>query len=743
MRKTQFNVTGMHCAGCAANIEKALAKTPGVTSAYVNFAASKLAVEYDESQLDDASISAAVQKAGYNASPAKENQPPPEISSGYEGWRLAVALTFSVMLAYVAMHRMLNLPFFDLADHTCGWIQLVLLIPVMAAGIGFFKRGLPALLRGAPDMDSLIALGSGAAAIYSVALFAAGSEHLYFDTAAMIVSLIMLGKYLEARSRRRAGGAIRALLELAPPQAVRVTPQGDEIIPAGEIKPGDRLRIRPGDRIPADGVVFSGVTSIDESMLTGEPLPVEKQAGAKLTGGSLNRNGSIIMTAERTGDDTVLSGIIRMVETAQGSRPPIARLADAVSGWFVWGVIGAALLTFILWMAFSDIGFAAALNFTLSVLVIACPCALGLATPIALIVGIGEGARHGILIRDGAALENACRLGTVVFDKTGTLTCGKPEVTSIRTLPDSGATGDEIAAAAAAAEANSSHPLAEAIVSYAKAKNLKFKEVNDFEYLPGLGLRCRIAGRVWVFGNARMMKNSKVTFPAELSEVNQGLSAVFAAVDGQPAGLIEVGDRVNSDAAPAVAALRRLGLRTVMLTGDNKATAVSLARNLEIDECRAELLPGDKVREIKRLQHESGRRKVAMTGDGINDAPALAAADIGIAVGAGSAAALEAADMVLVGGDLNKVAGAIELSRNTMRIIKENLFWAFFYNALGIPLAAGVFFALFGGPVLNPIFGAAAMAASSVTVVLNALRLRSFKLRSIRTSSVAAADAGK
>lgn len=730
MEKLSFELAGMHCAACAAAIERAVKKLPGASEVYVNFAASRLTLEADRAVLAPEQIVDAVKKAGFEALPSKEAAPAsPETEKAgeqRETARFTIAVIFAALLSYAAMYEMLHLPFFPLEPRWNALLQVLLLLPVAIAGFRFYTDGFRALFRATPNMDSLIASGTGAAIIYSLWLCARGEfAHLYFDTAGMIIALIMLGKYLEGRSRRRASGAIRELMNLAPDTAIRIENGAEREIPASQIGVGDLLRVKPGARIPADGVAVEGATSVDESMLSGESMPVDKSPGSPLTGGSINRNGSIVMKATRIGEETTLARIIRLVEDAQGSRPPIARLADVISGYFVWAVLAVATVTLLGWLV-SGAGFASALEFALAVLVIACPCALGLATPIAVIVGIGRGARSGILIKSGAVLESAGNISAVVFDKTGTLTIGKPEVNAVRPL--AAFSENKLLAAAAAAEKHSSHPLAEAVVREAESRQLELPEATQFEDRPGYGVTALIGGTKWLFGNARLLKETGIDPEAfSVSKLSEGVSLIYAAADGIPAGLLAIGDRLKPGAAEAVERLNALGIATIMLTGDNLPAAKAMAEKLHLASFRAELLPGDKAGIIRELQGGTPRRVVAMVGDGINDAPALAQADVGIAIGSGTDVAMESADVVLMRDGLDAVPAAIELSRATMRIIRQNLFWAFFYNAVGIPLAAGVFYTLLHWK-LSPVLGAAAMAASSVTVVLNALRMRRVRL---------------
>ena len=731
MKKLSFQVGGMHCAACAAAVERAVRALPGASEVYVNIATNRMTLTADES-LSPETVAQTVKKAGFEptllaagqtTSSGQESQEAKEASEAHrDAIRFGVAAAFAILLCLFSMHGMISLPFLP-ADS--GWnalIQGVLLLPIVIAGRRFYTGGFRALFRGCPNMDSLIASGTGAAIAYSLWLCMQKEfTHLYFDTAGMIVALIMLGKYLEGRSKRKASGAIRELMRLAPEIAIRIESDGGEReIPVALIRVGDRLRVKPGERIPVDGVSIEGNACVDESMLTGEPLPVDKFPGDPLTGGSINRNGSLVMRATRIGEETTLARIIKLVEEAQGSRPPIAQLADKVAGFFVWGVLVAAALTLAIWLL-AGTGFETALEFALAVMVIACPCALGLATPIAVIVGIGRGAKSGILIKSGAALETAGKIDTVVFDKTGTLTVGEPKVAEVKSFP--GVTEEELLAVAAAAEKHSTHPLATAIVREAEKKQLSLPDATEFDSRPGFGVSATIGRKRWIFGNARMLKAEGIDpesfFPLALPP---GTSLVCAACDGKAAGAIAIGDALKPNAAAVIARLKRLGVETFMLTGDNSDTARKIAGELELSGFRAELLPEDKALAVREIQ-ENGKHLVAMVGDGINDAPALARADLGIAIGSGTDIAMESADIVLMQNDLAEVPAAVELSRATLRIIRQNLFWAFFYNTISIPLAAGVFYPLLGWK-LSPVIGAAAMAASSITVVLNALRLR-------------------
>ncbi len=728
MEKKRFIVTGMRCAGCAANIERSVKKLSGVADVYVSLASRTMNLEMDPAEITPEEIVEAVRKSGFDAelvtteTQKKEVIEEEETSAYFH--RFLTALVFGVLLCYAAMSHMAGLPWFPIGTRANAWLQIVLLVPVLLAGRRFYISGVRSLLRLAPNMDALIALCTGASIVYSLFLMGRGVYgHLYFDTAGMIVALIMLGKFLESRSRRRASGAIRELMKLAPESAFVVRNGSEFEVPVSDLKAGDLIRVRPGERIPVDGIVTEGRASLDESMLTGEPIPVDKTAGSRVTGGSVNRDGSFLFRAEQIGEETVLSRMIAMIREAQGSRPPIAALADLISGYFVWGVISLAVLTFLLWILVGGLPFAGALEFGLSVLVIACPCALGLATPIALIAGIGRGARLGILIRNATALETAARIGTVVFDKTGTITEGRPDVVGIRIVPGAGISEEDLLALAGGAEQHSEHPLAAAIVREANARALKLGNPDGFRAMPGHGISCNLDGRSLLIGSAALMRENGIT-PAEFDEESSAHSLVQIAADGNVLGAIVISDRIRQDADEAILRLHAMGIACVLLSGDNPRSTESVAEKLGFDACHAGILPGGKAELVRNLQ--KGGPRIAMVGDGINDGPALAQADVGIAIGSGTDVAMESADMVLLCGDLRKVPAALALSRAVMRVIRENLFWAFFYNTVCIPVAAGVLYA-FGGPRLSPILCAAAMACSSLFVVLNALRLKRFR----------------
>ncbi len=739
-------IGGMTCAACAQRIEKALRKLPGVTSASVNFATEKATVNYDPQQIRVSALREAIEKAGYKALAVSKSDTADEDKARKQKeirrmWtKFIVAAIFSLPLLYIAMVPMIKfvqLPFPKALDPMnfsliYGLVELLLVLPVIGVGYKFYTVGFKALIRRSPNMDSLIAIGTTAAMIYSIYnLFqiADGNfravESLYFETAGVIITLIMLGKTLEAVSKGRTSEAIKKLMGLAPKTAIIIQDGLEKEIPIDEVEIGDIIIVKPGAKIPVDGTVLEGHTAIDESMLTGESMPVDKKAGDMVYAASLNTNGTIQFRAEKIGSDTALAQIIKLVEDAQGSKAPIAKMADIVSGYFVPIVCIIALVAGVAWFFGSrDVEFA--LTIFISILVIACPCALGLATPTAIMVGTGKGAENGILIKGGEALETAHKINTIVFDKTGTITEGKPTVTDV--LTSGGTDSDTLLQITASAEKGSEHPLGQAIVQGAQDKGLEFLKMDSFEAVTGRGIEGSINGQVILAGNRKLMeeRNISLTGWEEASDrlAEEGKTPMYVAIDGALAGIIAVADVVKQSSRAAIESLHSMGIEVAMITGDNKKTAAAIAREVGIDRVLAEVLPQDKSNEVKKLQNEG--RKVAMVGDGINDAPALAQADIGIAIGSGTDVAMESADIVLMRSDLMDVPTAVNLSKRTIRNIKQNLFWAFGYNVIGIPIAAGVLY-LFGGPLLNPILAAAAMSLSSVSVLSNALRLKRFK----------------
>lgn len=741
IREIYMPIGGMTCAACVRAVEKAIGKLDGVSDVSVNLATGKAKIVYDPSKVRLSRIREAVTKAGYEPleleSPNQADYDKARRESEIKNLRikLIVSAVFTLPLFYIAMGHMIGLPLPMIIDphHSplnFGLIQLMLVIPAMAAGYRFYTVGFSRLIRREPNMDSLIAVGTAAAflyGVYAVIQIMNGNHHysddLYFETTGVIITLILLGKLLESVARGRTSEAIKKLMGLAPKTAVVIQDGKETVIPVEEVEVGDIILVKPGEKIPVDGEVVEGRTSVDESMLTGESIPVEKNPGDKVVGATLNKNGTIRFRATKVGRDTTLAQIIKLVEEAQGSKAPIAKMADVIAGYFVPIVMSIAVIAGLAWLI-SGQSFVFSMTIFISVLVIACPCALGLATPTAIMVGTGKGAEHGVLIKSGEALETAHKIDTVVFDKTGTVTEGKPVVTDIITTGTVGET--ELLQLAASAEKGSEHPLGEAIVNSAAERKLEPEAVESFEAIPGQGIEAVIKGRSMLLGNKKLMDNRgiEITLQEESDSLaEEGKTPMFIAIDGKLAGIIAVADVMKANSRKAIEALHMMGIEVVMITGDNKRTAAAIARQAGIDRVLAEVLPQDKANEIRKLQGEG--KKVAMVGDGINDAPALAQADIGIAIGSGTDVAMESADIVLMRSDLMDVPTAIRLSKRTIRNIKQNLFWAFAYNTAGIPIAAGLLY-LFGGPLLNPMIAAGAMAFSSVSVVSNALRLRRF-----------------
>lgn len=774
MAQDKFDVGGMTCAACQAHVDRAVSKLDGVESVAVNLLAGSMLVDYDPAQVTPDDICTAVDRAGYSASPvststdaaqsgstqarsgaAHMESPTKKLEAAASAMRtrLIVSIVFLIPLFYIGMGHMLGWPLPGIfTDHThsmtLALTELVLLIPIVYVNDAYFINGFKSLAHGAPTMDALIAVGATASVAWSFyAMFimadqlAAGQIHeammtsmgnLYFESAGTILSLVTVGKYLETRSKSKTGGAIEALIDLAPKSATVVAEDGTETtVDVDSILPGQVLRVRPGESIPVDGVVLEGSSAVDESALTGESIPVEKTAGATVNAATVNRTGSFTFRATRVGADTSLAKIIQLVEDANATKAPIARMADKVAGVFVPVVFVISAVTFAAWMALTG-SINEALTSAVAVLVISCPCALGLATPVAIMVGTGKGAEMGILFKSAEALENLRSVGTVVLDKTGTVTRGKPAVTDIvvTTRADGSPAMSEKALLklAATLERSSEHPLAEAIMTECESRGIVARMVEDFAAVPGRGVTAREGQNVIAAGNVRLMSELGITVPAGLAErfAAEGKTPLFFAKNDELVGTIAVADEVKETSAEAIAALRKLGVDVRMLTGDNRVTAEAIARRvgLSSEQVIADVLPADKERHVRELQDAGS--KVAMVGDGINDSPALARADVGLAIGTGADIAKEGADVVLMRSDLMDVARAIELSRATIRNIKQDLFWALFYNGIGIPLAAGVFFPLAGWQ-LSPMFGAAAMSLSSVCVVSNALRLRTFK----------------
>ncbi|MEG0749358.1 MAG: heavy metal translocating P-type ATPase [Carnobacterium sp.] len=739
-----FNIEGMTCASCAQTVEKAVGKLSGVSTVSVNLATEKMQIHYDPATVTASSITQAVADAGYeaveevdSANEADEHQDKKAVYIQSIWKRFWVSALFTVPLLYISMGHMLGAPLPEFLNPAMNpgvfaIAQLILTLPVIFLGKKFFTVGFRALFKGHPNMDSLVALGTSAAFIYSagatVGVFMGHPDYameLYYESAAVILTLITLGKYIEALSMGKTSEAIKKLMGLAPKTA-RVIRNGQEVeLAVADVQVGDSIVVKPGEKMPVDGTVTEGTTSVDEAMLTGESMPVEKNKGDNIIGGSINTNGTIQYEATKVGKDTALAQIIKLVEDAQGSKAPIAKLADTISGYFVPIVIGLALLSGLTWFVAGQSGIFA-LTIIISVLVIACPCALGLATPTAIMVGTGKGAEHGVLIKSGVALEATHQVQTVVFDKTGTITEGKPKVTDIITTNEF--RKDDLLLLAASAEKGSEHPLGEAIVNAAEEQKMTLLKTHDFSAVPGHGIEGTINDQFVLLGNKKLMEERSISLGTLITVSDelggQGKTPMYVAVDGQLAGIIAVADTIKENSRMAIEKLHRMGLEVAMITGDNTRTADAIAKQVGIDRVLSEVLPEEKANEVKKLQAEG--KKVAMVGDGINDAPALAQADIGIAIGSGTDVAIESADIVLMRSDLMDVPTAIELSKATIKNIKENLFWAFAYNTLGIPVAMGILF-LFGGPLLNPMLAGAAMSFSSISVLLNALRLKRFK----------------
>ena len=734
-----LKVEGMTCSACANRVERVTQKIEGVELAVVNFATEKLTIKLDADVASYGQVKAAVEKAGFQLV-SEEDTIKGEEKKHDEASKLLIrfiiSLIFAVPLLIISMGHMVGMPLPHLIDpmmnpFNFGIVQLILTLPVVMAGYKFYQVGIKNLIQLSPNMDSLIAIGTLTAFFYSVfGIYkitqgdASYAMHLYFESAAVILTLITLGKYLEAVSKGKTSQAIKALMGLAPKTAT-IERNGRELeVPIEEVVVGDLVLVKPGEKLPVDGEVIEGSTAIDESMLTGESIPVEKTVGSLVIGASINKTGFIKYKATKVGRDTALSQIVKLVEDAQGSKAPIAKMADIISAYFVPIVIGLAILSSVAWLLAGETG-VFALSIFISVLVIACPCALGLATPTAIMVGTGKGAEYGVLIKGGEALETTHKLSTLIFDKTGTITEGKPKVTDIVTTNLS---EEQLLIYAASAEKGSEHPLGEAIVRAAIDRGYQLCELQSFNAIPGHGIEVSIQGKQILLGNKKLMieKTIDVSSLSETSDqlAYDGKTPMYMAIDGQLAGIIAVADTVKESSKKAIETLHQMGIKVAMITGDNQKTADAIARQVGIDLVLAEVLPADKANEVKKLQ-ETGV-KVGMVGDGINDAPALAQADIGIAIGSGTDVAIESADIVLMKSDLMDVSTAIKLSKATIRNIKENLFWAFAYNVLGIPVAMGLLH-LLGGPLLNPMIAAAAMSLSSVSVLLNALRLRRFK----------------
>ena len=739
MRDYTFKVEGMSCSACANRVERITKKIDGVESANVNFATEKLTVRVDAEKVRYSDIKLAVDKAGFKL--IKEDDEVKEASKKKDESKLLLnrfifSLIFTVPLLIISMGHMVGMPLPSIIDPmknplNFALIQLVLTIPVMVAGYKFYKIGYKNLFKLSPNMDSLIAIGTSAAVAYG--LFAIYkilngethyAMHLYFESAVVILTLITLGKYLEAVSKGKTSEAIKKLMGLAPKTATIIKNGKEVSIPIEEVIVGDIILVKPGEKLPVDGEIIEGSTSIDESMLTGESIPVEKNIGSTVIGASINKAGFIKYKATKVGKDTALAQIVKLVEEAQGTKAPIAKMADIIAAYFVPTVMALAIIAAVGWLIAGESN-VFALTIFISVLVIACPCALGLATPTAIMVGTGKGAENGVLIKGGEALETTYKIDTIVFDKTGTITEGKPKVTDIIC---NGIKEEEVLVLAASAEKGSEHPLGEAIVREAEDRSLEFKSLEHFKAVPGHGIEVTIEGKDILLGNKKLMIENNINIESLHVEsdrlATEGKTPMYIAINNKLSGIIAVADTVKENSKAAIEELKKMNVNVAMITGDNKKTAEAIAKSVGIDIVLAEVLPEDKANEVKKLQKQN--RKVAMVGDGINDAPALVQADVGIAIGSGTDVAIESADIVLMKSDLKDVVTAIRLSKATIKNIKENLFWAFGYNVLGIPVAMGVLH-IFGGPLLNPMIAAAAMSFSSVSVLLNALRLKKFK----------------
>ena len=744
--KKEYKLSGMTCAACAMTVEMAVKDLETVEDVSVNLATERLSL-LPKAGFDSQQVLDAVAEAGYQAE-EKGKDRPSDVSEEAEikaqklqkkKQELLILLITALPLLYISMGSMVGLPLPSFLDHMAHPLvfvlsQLLLTLPAVWIGRGFYQRGFRNLIKRHPNMDSLIAVGTSAAffySLYSVSQVFLGHHpfvhQLYFESVAVIIALVLLGKYLESSAKGRTSQAIQSLLELVPSQATVIRYGEAVTIDTEDIRVGDIIRIKPGERMPVDGLVMEGQTFVDESMMTGESVPIEKKVGDTITSATINQNGSIDYQATRVGSDTTLAQIVRLVEEAQGSKAPIAALADKISLYFVPIVLSLATLSALGWYFLAGESLSFSLSIFIAVLVIACPCALGLATPTAIMVGTGKGAENGILIKSGQALEAAYQLVTIVLDKTGTITVGKPSLTDL--LPLGAFNRSDLLQLIASAEQHSEHPLAQAILEAAEEEGLDLLPVSHFEAIVGRGLAAQVEDRQLLVGNESLMKEKHIdssAFQAQLLQLSQeGKTAMFVAIDGQLAGILAVADEMKSSSLSAVQELQSLGLEVIMLTGDREETATAIAQKAGIQKVIAGILPDGKAIAIKNLQ-EAGK-KLAMVGDGINDAPALVQADVGIAIGSGADVAIESADIVLMHSDLQDVVKAIKLSQATIRNIKENLFWAFAYNTLGIPIAMGLLH-LFGGPLLNPMLAGLAMSLSSVSVVANALRLGRFKL---------------
>lgn len=756
MTTQQYHIDGMTCAACSSAVERVTRKLDGVERSDVNLTTGRMTITYDEGLVTPELIRDRVSKAGFSASLMEEAGERESRARDEEEWRrqgeeldevrrrVITAVLFALPLLYISMGHMVPFPLplpslIDMYESPLGFAlaQLILTVPILICGRKFYIVGLRTLVKGHPNMDSLVAIGTGSAFIYSLVMTARipqnpmNAHHLYYESAAVVVTLVMLGKYMESRSKGKTSEAIRKLMELAPDTAVLYEDGMEREVETSSVTLGQHILIKPGSRIPLDGILVQGSSSVDESMLTGESVPVEKQVGDRVIGGSMNYNGAMEVEVTHVGNDTMLSKIIHLIEDAQGRKAPISKLADQVAGYFVPAVMAIALVSALAWWIFGGRDLAFVLTIFVAVLVIACPCALGLATPTAIMVGTGVGAGHGILIKSGEALEICHKVDAVILDKTGTITEGKPRVTDVDAVGKcSQGREEELLRMAGACEQMSEHPLGQAIVNFAREKQMELPMPASFESITGAGILTQWEGRRVAVGNSRLLDQLHVTASDETREqaarfANEGKTPMYVVEDGRLAGIICVADTIKETSLEAVKQIRGMGIAVYMVTGDNRKTAEHIGRQAHVDQVVAEVLPGDKADVVSRLQREG--KTVMMVGDGINDAPALVQADVGCAVGSGSDIALESGDIVLMKSDLMDVYRAIRLSKATIRNIRQNLFWAFFYNVLGIPVAAGALY-LLGGPLLSPMIGGLAMSLSSVCVVGNALRLKTLKL---------------
>ncbi len=736
----KYTISGMTCAACSSAVERVTRKIEGVTESNVNLTTGIMTITYDETKVSPELIAKKIDRAGFGAEQYEEERKDESKTDEVKKMRgrLVCNIVFSIPLLYICLGHMLpiSLPvplFMDMhhAPFVFALVQLLLTTIVLINGRKFYIVGFKSLLKGHPNMDSLVAVGTGSAFIYSLVMtFGILSDpkcvhNLYYESAAIVVTLVMLGKYMEGQSKNKTSEAIRKLMELAPDTAIIIREGKQMEVPVEQISIGELLLIKPGSRIPLDGVIVEGNTSVDESMLTGESIPVEKCVDDEVIGGSVNYQGAITVKVSRVGADTTLAKIVKMMEDAQGKKAPISKVADTVAGYFVPIVMGIAVVSALVWALLGqDLTFV--LTIFVSVLVIACPCALGLATPTAIMVGTGLGANHGILIKSGEALEVSHKVDTVVLDKTGTITQGKPSVTKLISRQVS---NDELLQIAATSEQVSEHPLGDAIVREAVERELRLGTVTDFQSITGQGIQANIDGRLYYIGNRKLCINQAIDFSEYKDEAealaSRGQTPMFVGTDGKVIGIVAVADILKETSTDAIRVIKELGIEVYMLTGDSQLTADYIGKKADVDHVIAEVLPNDKASVVEKLQREG--RCVMMVGDGINDAPALVQADVGVAIGSGSDIALESGDVVLMKSDLHDVYRTIQLGKATIRNIKQNLFWAFFYNACGLPLAAGALYAI-NGMLLSPIVGGFAMSLSSVCVVSNALRLRKAKL---------------